>query len=324
MSVTAGVDDAPARRALWRAVLGWGITLAVVVAIVVVGNHHAHEVMETLRNASVWPVVGAALLHAATLVLRSHAWRVGLRAVRVSEAGGGAAVDAVDAAQRDDELPMSTIHRSNSLAFIVGTVQGELSLPARVAALRKADPVRAPTAAQTAMVDAPLALVELACLCAFAALWQPVFLLGTAAIAVALPVLARRAAPQRPAGSALRGLMVAADPAALRMLVVLMVCVVGFSALRIWLILLAFDLPLDITSVAKIVAAVTIIGVLPVGLGTGPVAAIASLSTGDAAVTTGSIAYTAGLAISATSVLGVVLYGLVTWLAVLAARIASR
>lgn len=307
MNGLTGAEDQIARRAPWRAALGWGITLAVVVAIVVVGNHHAHHVLETLRNMSVWPVVGAALLHATTLVLRSHAWRVGLAAV------GG----------RDD-LPAMTIHRSNALAFLVGTVQGELSLPARVAALRKADPERAPKVAQTAMVDAPLALVELACLFAFAAFWQPVFLLGTVVIAAALPVVARRIAPRRPAGSALRGLMVAADPSALRWLTALMIGVVSISALRIWLILLAFDLPLDIVSVAKIVAAVTIIGVLPVGLGTGPVAAIASLSTGQAAVTTDGVAYTAGLAISATSVLGVVTYAIVTWSLVFGSRVVAR
>lgn len=281
------------RRLTVRSALSWLVMIAATVAVIVVGNHHAHEILETLRNVSVWPVVGAAALHAATLALRSEAWRVGLRAV-----GAG-------------ELPVSTIHRANALAFTVGTIQGELSLPARVAALRKADPERAPSAAQTALVDAPLALVELACLFAFTAIWEPWLIIGTIVIGLALPPAARRAAGLPP-GSAWRGLVVAGDPAALRRLIVLMVGVVGFSALRIWLILLAFHLPIDITSVAKVVAAVTIIGVLPVGLGTGPAATIASLSTGDAALTTDAVAITAGLAISATSVLGVLAYGLVT------------
>ncbi|MDO9355499.1 MAG: hypothetical protein Q7T55_17490 [Solirubrobacteraceae bacterium] len=223
-----------ARRFSLRSAISWAVMIAVAVAIVVVGNHHAHEIAETLRTVSVWPVLGAAALHAATLALRSEAWRIGLRAV-------GA-----------EDLPLATIHRANALAFLVGTIQGELSLPARVAALRRAEPDRAPTAVQTAMVDAPLALVELACLFAFA-------------------------------------------------------------ALRIWLILLAFHLAIDITSVAKVVAAVTIIGVLPVGLGTGPTATIASLSSGNAAITSDGVALSAGLAISATSVLGVVAYGLIMW-----------
>lgn len=287
------------RRPSSRSLLGWTITAATVVAIVLVGRHHANEIGRTLQEVSLLPVLGAAALHAITLVLRSEAWRIGLMAV------GG------------EKLPVATIHRANSLAFLVGTIQGELSLPARVAALRRADPERAPSAAQTAMVDAPLALVEVACLFAFAAIWEPWLLLGTLVIAGALPYLARRVAPRRPPHSPLRGLMVASDRTALRRLVLVMAGVVGFSALRIWVILLAFDLPIDITSVAKVVAAVTVIGVLPVGVGTGPAATIASLSSGQSALTTDGVAYIAGLAISATSVLGVVVYGVVMWTAAL-------
>lgn len=285
----------PPRRLTIRSALSWAVMVAVAVAIVIVGRKHATEIAETLRNVSLLPVLAATALHAVTLALRSEAWRIGLRAV-------GA-----------DALPLATIHRANAIAFLVGTVQGELSLPARVAALRRAEPDRAPTAVQTAMVDAPLALVEIACLFAFAALWQPWLILGTVAIAAALPYLARRVAPNRPQGSALRGLMVASDGAALRRLVLVMIGVVGFSAMRIWLILLAFHLPVDITSVAKVVAAVTVLGVLPLGVGTGPAATIASLSSGEAAVASDGVALSAGLAISATSVLGVVAYGLIMW-----------
>ena len=280
------------RRLTLRSAISWLVMITAAVVVVIAGNKHAHEILQTLREVSVWPVLGAAALHAVTLGFRSEAWRVGLRAVGAKD------------------LPVSTIHRANAIAFTVGTIQGELSLPARVAALRKADPERAPTAAQTALVDAPLALVELACLFAFCALWQPWLILGTVVIAAALPVMGRRAV-DRPAGSAWRGLVVVTQPQALRRLVVLMALVVGVSALRIWLILLAFHLPVDITSVAKVVAAVTIIGVLPIGLGTGPAATIASLSSGEASITTDGIALTAGLAISATSVLGVLLYVLV-------------
>lgn len=283
------------RRLSVRTVLMWGVTIAVAIVVVVVANHHAHEILETLRNVSPVPVVAAALLHAVTLLLRSEAWRIGLRAV-------GA-----------DALPLATIHRANGLAFLVGTIQGELSLPARVAALRRAEPERAPGAAQMAMVDAPLALVELAWLFAFAALWRPELLIGTVVIAAALPWAARRVAPSRPPGSALRGLMVATDRPALRRLVLVMGAVVLVSALRIWLILLAFHLPIDIGSVAKVIAAVTVIGALPFGLSTGPAATLASLSSGDAALTTDGIATATGLAISATSVLGVLVYAAITW-----------
>jgi uncharacterized membrane protein YbhN (UPF0104 family) len=299
----AGV--AAPRRLTAKSVITWGFTIAVAVIVGIVANHHAHEILETLRNVSPLPVVGAALLHAATLALRSEAWRIGLRAV-------GA-----------DALPLRSIHRANGLAFLVGTIQGELSLPARVAALRRAEPEYAPTAVQTAMVDAPLALVEVAWLFALAALWRPEFILGTVVIAAALPIVARRVAPGRPAGSALRGLMVASDLAALRRLVVVMGGVVLVSAARIWLILLAFHLSVDVTSVAKVIAAVTVIGALPFGLSTGPAATIASLSSGDAALTTDGVAISAGLAISATSVLGVLIYAAVVWTPAAAQRLRS-
>lgn len=297
----AGV--AAPRRITAKSVLTWGITIAVAVVVVVVANHHAHEILETLRNVSPLPVIGAALLHAATLALRSEAWRVGLRAV-------GA-----------EALPLRAIHRANGLAFLVGTVQGELSLPARVAALRRAEPERAPTAVQTAMVDAPLALVELAWLFALAALWRPELIAGTLVIGAVLPVVARRVAPGRPAGSALRGLMVASDPAALARLVAVMGAVVLVSAARIWLILLAFHLPIDVASVAKVIAAVTVIGALPFGLSTGPAATIASLSSGEAALTSDGVAISAGLAISATSVLGVLIYAALMWAPAAAERL---
>ncbi|MFT4035537.1 MAG: hypothetical protein QM679_08170 [Patulibacter sp.] len=303
VTVTDEAPAAAARRVSARSVATWTVTLAVAVVVAVVANHHAHEILETLRHVSVWPVAGAAALHAATLALRSEAWRIGLRAL-----GAGA-------------LPLPAIHRANGVAFLVGTVQGELSLPARVAALRRAEPQRAPSAVQMAMVDAPLALVELACLFAFTALWRPEMLLGMAVIAAALPSVARRVAPRRPPDSPLRGLLVAADAAALRRLVVVMAAVVLLSAARVWLILLAFHLPIDVASVAKVIAAVTVIGALPVGLGTGPAATIASLSSGGAALTTDGIAMSAGLAISATSVLGVLAYATLTWGPVALARL---
>jgi hypothetical protein len=277
-----------------RSALSWAVMLGAAAAIIVVGIHHAHEVSETLREVSPVPVIAAALLHAVTLVFRSEAWRIGLRSV-------GA-----------DQLPAMTVHRANALAFLVGTVQGELSLPARVAALRKAEPQRAPTIAQTLMVDLPLALVEIAWLFAFAALWQPLLLLGTIVIAVALPVTSRLA-PSRPPQSAMRGLMVVTDLAALTRLVLVMGAVVLISALRIWLILEAFHLDAGLTDVAAVVAAVTIIGVLPIGVGTGPAATIASLSTGAGAIATTAVALSAGLAISATSVMGVVVYAVIVW-----------
>lgn len=285
----------PARRLAPRTVLAWLATLAAVVLVALAVRHHADEVARTLRDAELLPILGATACHVLSLVLRSEAWRIGLRAV-------GA-----------DELPLGTIHRANGIAFLVGTAQGELSLPARVAALRKAEPERAPSALTTAMVDLPLALVEIACLFLIAALWQPVLLVGAVLIAVVLPVLARRVAPSRPEGSPLRGLLVAAQPAALGRLTVVMAGVVVVSAARIALILLAFDLPADIASVAKVVAAITVIGALPVGVGTGPAAAVASLSTGAGATATQAVALSAGLAISATSVLGVAVYALVVW-----------
>lgn len=300
---TPDASVAAPRRLTVKSALTWGITIAVAIVVGVVANHHAHEILETLRNVSPLPVLGAALLHAATLALRSEAWRIGLRAV-------GA-----------DGLPLRSIHRANGLAFLVGTIQGELSLPARVAALRRSEPEHAPTAVQTAMVDAPLALVEVAWLFALAALWRPELLIGTVVIAAALPFVARRVAPGRPADSALRGLMVASDAAALRRLVVVMGAVVLVSAARIWLILLAFHLPIDVASVAKVIAAVTVIGALPFGLSTGPAATIASLSSGDAALTTDGVAISAGLAISATSVLGVLIYAAVVWTPAAAERL---
>ncbi len=234
-----GTCDAltPPRRLSPKSALAWLTTLAAIVAVILAVRHHADEVSETLRRAELLPILGAVALHGLSLVLRSEAWRLGLRAV-------GASV-----------LPAATIHRANGVAFSwhgAGRAQPPGARGRTAAGRAQARPLgahhRDGGSATRARGDC-VAAGDRRTLEAAAAAWR-------AAVAVALPVAARRIAPTRPEGSPLRGLLIAAQPRPLLQLAAVMGGVVLVSAMRIALVLLAFDLPVEIDSVAKVVAAI--------------------------------------------------------------------
>ena len=135
--------------------------LAALAALCVLGMRHREEVSAAFAAVPGWAAVAAVALHLATLVVRSEAWRVTL-------ASAGA-----------DRLSRGAIHGANATAFVVGTLQSQMALPARVAMLRRLGGPRAPGIGIICVADVPIFCLEL---CATALLLCAAVLAGTGAL----------------------------------------------------------------------------------------------------------------------------------------------
>ena len=255
---------------------------------------HAGDVGAALGSVPAWAMVGAAALHVATLVLRSEAWRLTLAA-----AGG-------------DSLSRSVVHGANAAAFLAGALQSQAALPARVTLLRRLAGDRAPRPGQICVADVPIFALEL---CATSALLIAAVLVGhgpwwvaPGAFALALAVLlGARLAPERFAHRPIvRGLAILGDRRRRGRLVALVAGVAALTVARVWLILAVCGLPHGLDEVAWVVAALGIFGLLPLGPGAPPGATVAAI--GSASV---GAAVAAGLLLSASGIIAVLVYALV-------------
>ena len=253
---------------------------------------HYHDVAAALGSVPAWAMVGAVVLHVATLVLRSEAWRLTLAA-----AGG-------------DSLSRSVVHGANAAAFLAGTLQSQAALPARVALLRRLAGDRAPRPGQICVADVPIFALEL---CATSALLIAAVLLAgrepwwiaPVAFALALGVLlGARLAPERFAHRPIvRGLAILGDRRRRGRLVALVAGVAALTFARVWLILAVCGLPHGLGEVAWVFAALGIFGLLPLGPGAPPGATVAAIG---AASVGGAVA--AGLLLSASGIIAVLVY----------------
>ncbi len=80
------------------------------------------------------------------------------------------------------------------------------------------------------------------------------------------------------------------------------------ALLRTWIVLAGFGLPSTPADVALVLFSMGAIGLLPIGVGTGPTAMVAALGATDLAQTTA-----AGMVVSAATVLAVVIYAGICW-----------
>ena len=77
----------------------------------------------------------------------------------------------------------------------------------------------------------------------------------------------------------------------------------GMAMLRTWIVLLGFELPSDPAHVCLVLFTMGAVGLLPIGVGTGPTATVAALGTTNLAAATA-----AGMVVSAATVLAVLIY----------------
>jgi len=256
-----------------------------------------------------WPVFGAlAAMHLLTLAMRSEAWRLALGAVD------------------GHVVPRAAVHGANAAAFVAGSVQAHAAMGVRIALLRRMAGDRAPGAAQIAVADVPLFVLEVfaACLLLVVAVADPGgarpdwwVVAGAVVLGVGLPLVARVLLQRFGHRSFVRGLAVLGQRERRGRLALAVAAICGLGAARVWLVLLAVGLPGGLTEVALVFAALGVLGLLPIGPSASPAATLAMVGSGPGGV---AAALAAGLAISASSIAAVLLYAVAVGLGVPALR----
>jgi hypothetical protein len=261
------------------------LTAVGVGALLVLCAVRRHDLVAAIGGVPPQALVALAALHLASLVARSEAWRLSLAALAGTPPSRAA------------------IHAANAGAFVAGALEPHAALPARVALLRRLAPQQLPHPTHIAVADVPILLLEAAGAAALLAVagawWAP-------AGALAALFAARLAAGRR----ATRGLAILADVRRRAALAVLVGCIVGCGLARVWLVLAVAHLDASPAAAAAAFAALGVLGLLPLGPSAPPAALLV--------VGGGTGALVAGLALSATSIAAVAVYGVV--LAVAARR----
>ncbi len=256
-----------------------------------------HQLLAALFAVPPVALAGAVVAHLLTLVLRTEAWRTVLGA-----AGGGG-------------LEPRAVHAANAGAFLAGTIQGQAAMPTRIALLRRFGGIDAPPVARIALGDAPIVLFELCGSAVLAAVgsaavglipsWAPWAMLGGAiAVLAALRALHGRLGDHE----IFAGLGVLADSGARNRLVAIVAGFTAMAFLRTLIVMAGFGLPTDPAHVCLVLFTMGAVGLLPLGVGTGPAAMVAALGTTDLVTATA-----AGTVVSAATVIAVVLYAGAVW-----------
>jgi hypothetical protein len=281
-----------ARRAV-RAV----VPAAVVALVGWIGVTRGPEVLAAITACPPWVIAGATVAHLLTLALRTEAWRTVLR-------GAGAT-----------RLDLGALHAANAGAFLAGTVQGHAAMPARIALLKRYGGKDSPDVAQIALGDAPIFMFEVCTTALLAAVastavpaipdWAPwAMLAGAIAVLAALRLAYGRTRHRRVAA----GLGVLADHELRARLALAVGAFTVMALLRTWIVLIGFGLPADPAHVCLVLFSMGTIGLLPIGVGTGPASTVAALGTTDLAAATA-----AGMVVSAATVLAVLIYAGACW-----------
>jgi hypothetical protein len=256
------------------------------------------EVLAAISSCPPWVIAGATAAHALTLVLRTEAWRTVLRAAT------------------DMRLDGRVLHSANAGSFIVGTLQNQAALPARIALLRRFGGPNAPAISQIALGDAPIFMLEVCTTAVLAAVaatavpyipaWAPaVLLLGGLAALCAMRFAHLRFGHWRLVG----GLAVLARPRARGRLIAIVLAFTAVALLRTWVVLVGFGLPSGPADTALLLFSMGAIGLLPLGsIGSAPAATVAAMGATDL-----TAAAAAGMVIGASTVIAALLYGAACW-----------
>lgn len=267
-----------------------GLAGALAVAVVVAAR--GPELFEALAACSPVAALAAIGVHAATLAGRCEAWRIAVGAIK------------------DEPVGRVAAHAAGGVGSAAGMLQGAGTAPVRAIALRRLAPESSPSVKQLVVAELPIFLIEAALIAVVLGLailalplapaWAPPVALAASAGAL----LALRAWNARIKGtSAGAGLRVLGDRGRRGHVLGLLVAVTGLGVLRAWLVLAGLGLPHGAATAALVFIALGVLGVLPIGPGSTPVAMLAVVGSADP-----TVALAAGIAVTATSWLGVALY----------------
>ncbi len=255
------------------------------------------SLLAAFAAVSPWVLAAAVAAHLLTLALRTEAWGTVLRA-----AGS-------------ERLEPRAVHAANAGAFLAGTLQGQAAMPTRVALLRRFGGSASPTIAEIAFCDAPIVMFEMcaaAVLAAFGStavamipVWAPWAMLGGSfAVLAALRLLYGRFRACKLAA----GLGVLANPRMCARLALIVASFTVMALLRTLIVMYGFGLPTDPAHVCLALFTMGAVGLLPLGIATGPAAMVAAL--GSTSLVT---ATAAGMVVSAATIIAVLTYAGAVW-----------
>jgi hypothetical protein len=240
-----------------------------------------------LHSAPIWVLSLAIALQGVSLLGRTEAWNVCVRAT-------GATV------------PRRVLYRAAGFGYLLSLVNGSLGLAARIASLRRAAPQTSPRIPALLAAEVPIIGVEAVLTAVFSFTligplgtpwWVPVL-----AIAIALAVMSglRRISDRRRLGL-WNGLAVMRSGR--RRMVALVLLAVGAQVARNWLVLRGIGVPVSPFDAIALLIAMFTLGQLPIGPSIGAAAAVLILGSHGVAA-----AAAAGVLLTATATVGSLCY----------------
>jgi uncharacterized membrane protein YbhN (UPF0104 family) len=250
------------------------------------------EFATALGGAAAWVLVAAALLQIVALVSRSEAWH------RTIEAAGGT-------------VERRVLYRASSMQVLGGTINSQLGVAARIAALRRSSPQVCPQVPTLVAAELPILAIEamLAALTSFTLVgplglpwWLPLVLL---AVFGTLSVGLRRLAARK--GRELwKGLAVLRSVRGGSRVFGLVLVAVFAQIFRNWLLLHAVGVDASLFDAIAVLIAVVTLGQLPIGPSVGAAAAVLILGSDGV-----EAAAAAGVLLTATGTAGGLFFA--TW-----------
>jgi uncharacterized membrane protein YbhN (UPF0104 family) len=278
------------RRGPWlrrRAAISVVGAAAVTGALVVELAGRGGQFTAALHSAPIWILSLAVALQGVSLLGRTEAWNVCVRAT-------GATV------------PRRVLYRAAGIGYLLSLVNGSLGLAARIASLRRTAPQTSPRIPALLAAEVPIISVEamLTAVFSFTLIgplgtpwWVPVL-----AIVVALAVMTglRRLSDRRRLGL-WNGLAVMRSGRG--QMIALVLLAVGAQVARNWLVLRGIGVPVSPFDAIALLIAMFTLGQLPIGPSIGAAAAVLILGSHGVAT-----AAAAGVLLTATATIGSVCY----------------
>jgi uncharacterized membrane protein YbhN (UPF0104 family) len=260
-------------------------SLAAAAILVLVLAGRRHEFVAALSGPPAWVLAVTILLQIVALVARSEAWHVS-----VGAAGGTVA--------------RRILYRASSMQVLGSTLNGQLGVAARIAALRRSSPEVCPQVPTLITAELPILAIEatLAALASYTLVgplglpwWAP--LVGIAVVAAASASLRHLAV--RKGRELWRGLAVVRSLHGGSRVVAFVLVAVVAQILRNWLLLNAVGVDASIFDAIAVLIAVVTLGQLPVGPSVGAAAAVVILGSNGVAA-----AAAAGVLMTVTGTIG--------------------
>jgi uncharacterized membrane protein YbhN (UPF0104 family) len=283
----------PARklRALpWKRILTFGLPVVAAAALAAVVLNRRDTFFGAINAAPLWLLACAVALQLVALLARSEAWRVCVRAA-------------------GSTIPRRGVFHASGVGGLIGIINGQVAVAARIAALRRAAPRQCPRVGALVAAEVPILAVEaaLAALTSFTLLgplglpwWSAVLCVSVmAGVVVGLSVLSRRRTTGPWSGLAILRTLDGRG----RILGLILVAVFA-QITRNWLALHAIGVDASIFDAVAVLIAMVTLSMLPLGPSVGAAAVVLILGANGVALTAA-----AGVLLSATGMAGTLCFG---------------